>query len=247
MTRNILIIGATSSIAAACAREWAKDNTNFLLVARDARKLAVVADDLRARASGSVHTYLLDINHTEQHASMLDYCTSTLPSLDIVLIAHGTLPDQTRCEQDVHLALQEFSTNAVSTLGLLIPLAAQMQRQRSGTIAVISSVAGDRGRPGNYLYGSAKAAVSVFCEGLRGRLLRSGVHVVTIKPGMVATPMTAGLPFPALLTATPERVARDIVRGIHKRANVIYTPCMWRVIMAIIAHIPASVFKRLTL
>ena len=120
-----------------------------------------------------------------------------------------------------------------------------MEKDRSGTIAVISSVAGDRGRPSNYLYGTAKAAVNTFCEGLRARLHHAGVHVTTIKPGFVATPMTQGLNLPKLLVATPERVAKDIVKAIDSRKNTIYTPHFWRWVMLIIKSIPSFLFKKL--
>jgi short-subunit dehydrogenase len=147
----------------------------------------------------------------------------------------------------VSAAVREFNTNAVSIIALLTRFANIVEQQRRGTIAVISSVAGDRGRQSNYLYGSAKAALSTFCDGLRARLFKVGAHVVTIKPGFVATPMTAGLPLPGPLVATPEKVAGDIVRAIEKGKDVIYTPWFWWGIMLIIRSIPGRVFKRLSL
>ena len=167
--------------------------------------------------------------------------------VDIALIAHGTLPDQALCERDPQQAVREFTTNGLSVIALLTDLANRMEAQRSGCIAVISSVAGDRGRPSNYLYGSAKSAVSVFCSGLRARLFKSGVHVLTIKPGFVDTPMTQGLKLPKLLLATPDRVARDIVRAIDKRKDTLYTPWFWRYIMRVICSVPERLFKRLSL
>jgi short-subunit dehydrogenase len=178
---------------------------------------------------------------------MLDGCYASLGQVDIALVAHGTLPDQKACEQDVALALQEFSSNGLSVIALLTTLANRMEAQCSGTIAVISSVAGDRGRPSNYLYGTAKAAVSTFCEGLRARLFKSGVHVLTVKPGFVDTPMTQGLPLPGPLVAKPEQVAHDIYMAIAKRKDVVYTRWFWRGIMTIIRLIPNFVFKRISL
>jgi hypothetical protein len=145
------------------------------------------------------------------------------------------------------LAVREFNTNAVSVIALLTPIANILAAQKRGTLAVISSVAGDRGRPSNYLYGSAKAALSTFLEGLRARLFKQGVHVLTIKPGFVATPMTAGLPLPGPLVATADRVGAEIVQGIDKRKNLIYTPRFWWGIMLVIRSVPQFMFKRASL
>jgi short-subunit dehydrogenase len=244
--KKILIVGATSAIAAACARQWAGQPATFFLVGRDAGKLEQVAADLRVRGATAL-SHALDCNRFEDHAPMLDACQQALGTIDIALVAHGTLPDQKACEQDVALALREFSSNGLSVIALLTDLANRMEKQGQGSIAVISSVAGDRGRPSNYLYGTAKAAVSTFCEGLRARLFKVGVHVLTIKPGFVATPMTAGLPLPGPLVATPEKVAGDIVGAIEKRKNTLYTPWFWALIMMIIRSIPQAVFKKLSL
>lgn len=245
--KNILIIGATSAIASACARNWAKENANFFLVGRDQTRLKAVAGDLLTRGGNEVHTHTMDVNSLSDHSAMLDAAFSTMSRIDVALIVHGTLPDQQACEQDVNVAIQEFTTNGLSVIALLTNLANTMQAQGSGVIAVISSVAGDRGRPSNYLYGTAKAAVNTFCEGLRARLAKSGVHVLTIKPGFVDTPMTASLDLPRMLVASPETVARRIVRGVDMRRNVLYVPAFWSLIMWIIRTIPEPVFKRLKL
>jgi len=244
--KNILIVGATSAIATACARLWVDQGATFFLVGRTAEKLSQVAADLSARGA-TVHTHVLDLTQFDQHAAMLDACYAELGQVDIALVAHGTLPDQKACEQDVRLAVKEFNNNGLSVIALLTDLANRMEAQKSGCIAVISSVAGDRGRPSNYLYGAAKGAVTDFCSGLRGRLLKAGVHVLTIKPGFVDTPMTQGLALPKLLLATPDKVARDIVNAVEKRRDTLYTPWFWRFIMLIIIHIPGAVFKRLSL
>ncbi|MCY7308894.1 MAG: SDR family oxidoreductase [Rhodoferax sp.] len=245
--KKILIIGAASAIASACARLWAADKAEFFMVARNPERLRQTADDLAAHGAGAVHVYALDMNQLEQHALMLEACYGALGSVDIALVAHGTLPDQAACQQDVALALREFSSNGLSVVSVLTLLANRMEAQRSGTIAVISSVAGDRGRYSNYLYGTAKAAVSTFCEGMRARLFHAGVHVLTIKPGFVDTPMTKGLPLPGPLVATPGRVARDITRAVERRANVLYTPGFWALIMLVIKCVPGFIFKRLKL
>lgn len=245
--KRILVIGATSAIATACCRLWAEQGHEFFLVARDAEKLEQTAQDLEARGAKSVYSFTMDVLDTPQHALMLQQCISTHRQIDIALVAHGTLPDQSACEQDAELALQEFSINGSSVISLLSLLAEQFTLQRCGSLAVISSVAGDRGRPSNYLYGSAKAAVSAFCEGLHARLFKIGVHVITIKPGFVDTPMTQGLALPQALVVSPDYVAKHIVKAIDKKKTVLYTPRFWTLIMLIICNIPTFIFKRLNL
>jgi short-subunit dehydrogenase len=241
--KRILIIGATSAIATACARLWAGEGARFFLAARHAEKLASLASDLEVRGASAVATFQMDANDTAIHEAMLEQAFAD--GLDIALIAHGSLPDQAACERDAALTLREFTTNALSVIALLTGLASRFERQGAGALAVITSVAGDRGRPGNYVYGSAKAAVSTFCEGLRARLFRSGVSLTDIRPGFVDTPMTRGLSLPRLLTSTPEAVARRIVAGVEKKADVCYAPFFWRPIMALIRHFPRVLFKRM--
>lgn len=245
--KNILIIGGSSAIAAACAREWVKEGANLFLAGRHATRLEAVAQDLRVRGAARVDTFTLDVNDYPQHKPMLDACRAALGRIDIVLLAHGTLSDQSECERDPEATVREISTNALSTIALLTLLAGVFEAQKSGSIAVISSVAGDRGRPSNYVYGTAKAAVTTFCEGLRARLFKSNVKVLTIKPGFVDTPMTAGLPLPGPLVATPERVAADIVRAVARGKDSLYTPWFWTGIMLIIRSLPGFVFKRISL
>jgi short-subunit dehydrogenase len=242
---KILIIGATSAIAMACARHWANQNAQFFLVGRNPEKLKQIANDLSSRSSAQTKIHPLDLNQLSEHSRMFDACYGFLKQIDIALIAHGSLPNQKKCEENVDLALTEFSSNGLSVISLLTLLANRMEKQRSGIIAVISSVAGERGRYSNYLYGTAKAAVSTFCEGLRARLFHSNVHVLTIKPGFVDTPMTQGLPLPKMLVATPEKVAKDIVQAIKRKKNTLYTPCFWAGLMFIVKSIPNSVFKKL--
>lgn len=245
--KNILIVGATSAIAIACARHWTQQGARFFLVARNGERLRQVADDLSAYGAPLAACYQLDVDDLDRHAVMLERCLNELGQLDIVLVAPGTLPDQTKCEADAATAVREFNTNATSVIALLTPIANILEKQQRGALAVISSVAGDRGRPSNYLYGSAKAALSAFCEGLNARLFKCGVHVITIKPGFVATPMTAGLRLPGPLVATPAQVASDIVRAIEKRKDVLYTRWFWAIIMLIIRSVPRPLFKRTSL
>ena len=188
--KNILVIGATSAIAEATARLWAREGAQLYLVARNADKLSLVARDLETRGARVAHA-LLDVNEFDRHALIVEAAFDAMRRIDVVLIAHGDLPDQSECEGSVKAALQAVQTNAASVVSLITLIANRMQMQRSGVIAVIGSVAGDRGRKSNYVYGSSKALVAVFSEGLASRLNAFGIRVITIKPGLVDTPMTA--------------------------------------------------------
>ena len=245
--KKILIIGATSTIAGACARLWAADHASFLLVGRDPAKLRALQQDLEVRGATAAQTRQMDAQDTSAYAPTIAAAIETLGKIDIALIAHGSLPNQSACEHDPEQVVSEFVTNAVSVVALLTLLANEFERQRAGTIAVITSVAGERGRRSNYVYGSAKGAVSIFCDGLRARLLKSGVRMVDIRPGFVATPMTQGLPLPSLLVAQPEKVARRIVAGIDRGTAVLHAPAYWAAIMAVIRLIPRWMFVRMNL
>ena len=245
--KKILIIGATSAIAEATAQRYAKEGASLYLLARNEERLTSLAADLKIRGATSVAYALLDVNDRCRHEEVLKEVIKTLGTIDVSLVAHGTLGNQKTCEEDVEQALLEFETNAVSTMALLTRLANLFEKQHGGTIAVISSVAGDRGRPSNYVYGTAKAAVTTFCEGLQARMFRSGVHVLIIKPGLVATPMTEGLSMPALLVAEPDKIAVDIMRAIEQKKDTLYTPWFWKYVMTGIIHVPSALFKKLNL
>lgn len=245
--KKVLIVGATSAIATACARIWAGQGAALFIVGRNPAKLQSIADDLAVRGAAAVHQLEADANDIAAQAAAVESAARLLGGIDIALIAHGSLPDQAACEADAGIMLTEFATNGTSVLAWLAVLANQLERQRSGAIGVITSVAGDRGRPSNYVYGSAKAAVQTFCEGLRARLFRAGVSLTDIRPGFVATPMTQGLKLPGLLVAEPAAVARRITAGIERKVDVLYTPAYWSLIMLVIRSIPGAVFKRLKL
>ena len=244
--KKVLVIGATSAIAEASARIWAARGASLFLVGRRAARLEMIADDLRVRGAATVGCYTLDCCEVAAHAAMLDAATGALGGLDVVLIAHGSLPDQRACEASVDLTLREIDVNGVSVVALATRLGELFAAQRSGSLAVISSVAGDRGRQSNYVYGAAKGMVSLFLQGLRNRLAKQGVQVLTIKPGFVDTPMTATFPKGALW-ARPDAIARGIVRAVERGADEVYLPGFWRLIMLIIRHIPERVFKTLSL
>ncbi|ALM85289.1 SDR family oxidoreductase [Bordetella sp. N] len=244
MSLNILILGATSGIAQAVGRRYAGEQASFFLVARDQAKLDMVAADLRGRGALAVHTFAADALDYAALDRMCATAWSTFQTLDVALIAHGTLPDQDRAQEDLDYAIHEFRANGESAIAAMGLMARRFEEQGRGVLAVIGSVAGDRGRGSNYLYGSAKAALDAYASGLRARLFKAGVHVLTIKPGFVATPMTANLDLPARLTAQPERVAEDIVRAVARRKDMLYTPGFWRLIMTIIKLVPNAIFKR---
>jgi decaprenylphospho-beta-D-erythro-pentofuranosid-2-ulose 2-reductase len=244
--RKILIVGATSAMAEACARLWAQRGDRLYLAARNEAQLKSVADDLKARGASHVGYKIFDANQFDQHGALLAAATQFMDGLDTVLIAHGTLSDQERAQTDVAYALGEISTNGTSVVSLMSLAGEQLAKQGKGAIAVISSVAGDRGRQSNYVYGSAKALVSAFASGQRQRLSKQGVNVITIKPGFVDTPMTAHLKKGALW-AKPDQVARDISNAIDKGRSIVYTPGFWRFIMLIIKHIPEFVFVKIAL
>lgn len=245
---NILIIGATSAIAKAVARYYALHHKAALvLVARNADALQDLQQDLLVRGASKVITVVADVNHEAAYPHWLEQAFQECGTIDIVLMAHGILGNQKACEQDVHAMQELMQTNAISSLSLLTVLANRLEQQRSGTIAFISSVAGDRGRPSNYVYGASKAVVTVFLQGLRARMAKVGVHVLTIKPGFVDTPMTAAIAKGGPLWAQPEDIAVGIAKAIEKRKNTVYLPWFWRIIMGIIIHIPEFVFKKLNL
>ena len=245
--QNILIIGATSAIAEATARLFASRGNRLFLVARNAEKLDIVAADLRVRGAAEVFTAALDATDFNAHRDLFDTVERALGDIDIALIAHGTLSNQAHCEQSIDAMRHELDINAVSTLAMLTDLANRMEVRHRGTIAVISSVAGDRGRQSNYVYGAAKAAVTAFLSGLRQRLATSGVNVLTIKPGFVDTPMTASIANKGALWARPERVAADIVKAIDAHRKVIYVPWFWRWILLVIRSVPETIFSKLKL
>ena len=239
-----LIIGATSAIAEATARLLAERGGSLYLVGRNAARLEAIAADLTVRGAASVATETMDLNEFALHAPMIERAFAALGRVDSVLIAHGTLSDQKACEGSVAEALTEISTNALSVVALLTLLGNRFESERRGTIVVVSSVAGDRGRASNYVYGSAKALVTAFCSGLRQRLSSAGVRVITIKPGFVDSPMTRNFP-KGPLWAKPVTIARGIVRAVDRGQSTVYLPAFWRPIMAAVRLIPERLFARM--
>jgi decaprenylphospho-beta-D-erythro-pentofuranosid-2-ulose 2-reductase len=244
--RKILVLGATSGIAEATCRIWAFQGASLFLVARNAEKLAAVAADLKTRGAAYVDTAVADLDDTDQHPALLAHAINSLTGMDIAYLAHGILGDQTEAERDFNTAAQILHTNFIAPVSLLTWLANFCVQRRAGTLAVISSVAGDRGRKSNYLYGSSKAGLSAFLGGLRNRVDREGVTVLTIKPGPVKTAMTANMPKSEKF-ADVESVAESIVSAINNRKDILYVPFQWQPIMFIIRNIPERIFKKLNL
>lgn len=243
---KILVLGATSAIAHETMRCFARDGAEFFLVARHTDKLAAIEKDLLAQGAKRVLTAIADLNDVSGHADLLNHAHEALNGVDALFMAYGTLGDQAASQASVEVTLQELHTNALSSIAFLTIAANYFERQRRGVIAVITSVAGDRGRASNAIYGTAMAAKSTFLSGLRNRLAKSGVHVLTIKPGQVDTPMTAHMR-KGVIWAQPADVGKDIYKAMKNRRDVLYTPWFWRWIMVIIRLLPEPIFKKLNL
>lgn len=244
--RRVLALGATSAIAEATLRLMAEQHASFYLVGRSPEKLTAVRDDLVTRGAGAATIHVADLDDMAGHPAMLARAAATLGGIDVALIAHGVLGDQADAERDYAAAQAILVTNFLSAVSLVTWLANYFEGEKRGTIAVISSVAGDRGRKSNYVYGASKGGLNVFLDGVRNRIDRAGVQVLTIKPGFVATPMTAHVKRNALF-ASPGVVARHILRAIDQGKDVAYVPPFWRWIMLVVCSIPRSIFKKLNL
>jgi short-subunit dehydrogenase len=243
---RVLALGATSAIAEATLRLLAESGASLFLVARNAQKLSAVSDDLLTRGASAVTSYVMDLDDTSAHPAMLEQAAQTLGIIDLALLAHGVLGEQPEAEASYPAAEAILRTNFLSAVSLITWLANYFEGTRQGCLAVISSVAGDRGRKSNYVYGASKGGLNIFLDGVRNRIDRAGVHVLTIKPGFVATPMTAHIQKNALF-ATPDKVAGHILKAIQKRKDVAYVPPFWGLIMLIICSIPRRFFKKLNL
>jgi decaprenylphospho-beta-D-erythro-pentofuranosid-2-ulose 2-reductase len=243
---RIVIAGATSAIAQAAARQWARRGATLFLVARDAQKLAAVQADLRARGAQLAGEYIADLRDTAAHEELRARALAGLGTIDALLIAHGSLGEQHASERSAALALDEMQANFASAVSLLTVFANHFEAAGAGTIAAIGSVAGDRGRASNYVYGAAKGGLAIFLAGLRARLAPKGVRVVTIKPGFVDTPMTADFTKGALWSS-PERAAAGVVSAMDRGVGVAYVPGYWRWIMLVIRLIPEPIFIRMKL
>lgn len=244
--KKIIVLGATSGIALEVQRLLAYRGWELLLIGRSPERLAEIQADLLVRGAPRVLTYSADLACIQQHAALFDYCRGVFCDFDTVLLAYGSMREQKDSEYSIDVLRDELQVNFVSATAILTLFAADLEQRGTGCLAAITSVAGDRGRRSNYVYGAAKGGLSLFLQGLRSRLHPAGVRVITIKPGPVQTPMTDSMANSARF-ANPERVAEDIVAALERRSpDVLYTPKAWRYVMTAVRQIPEFVFKRLS-
>lgn len=246
---RIVIVGATSAIAEQCTRLWVSQNNlqEIFLVGRDLTKLNLIESDLTVR-SPTTRINSLEVNFINPKA--IEELVSKIcldKKIDLVLIAHGSLPDQNNCQNDLDLVEQAISTNATSPVLFAEAFALHMQLANHGKIVLIGSVAGDRGRKSNYVYGAAKGLVTRYAQGLQHRFAGSKVKIILVKPGPTDTPMTAHLKQQGQKLAAVEKVANEIVNGVNENKLLIYTPFKWRIIMLIIGHLPSFIFNKINI
>lgn len=248
--RHVAILGATSAIAEETARLLAADGANLALVARSSERLAAIAADLRIRGAGAVVTRLCDLVETPPSEAFFNDLAGELGGLDVVLIAHGVLGDQSAAEHAPDEAVRLIDANFVSAAGWALAAAQVLERTSGsqGVVAAIGSVAGDRGRASNFVYGAAKGGLGILMQGMAHKAaLRGGPRAVIFKLGFVDTPMTASLPKGGPLWATPDAVARVIVKGLSGDSAIVYGPWFWRYILLVIRFLPERVFSRINL
>lgn len=250
--KKIVFVGATSSIAEHCARllvsdKYLSQSAEIILAGRNQKKLDAFASDLMIRSSHiNVQTKVLNFIDTEEIFSFVENCYLKQP-VDIVLIAHGILPDQVECQKNLQLCQKTLEINSISPVLFAEAFAGHMEKIGRGTLVIIGSVAGDRGRKSNYVYGAAKGLIACYVQGLQHRLAHTAVKVILIKPGPTATPMTAHLQKKGMRLASVESVAQRIVHALGRRQETVYAPAYWKIIMQIIRHIPNSFFKKLNI
>lgn len=247
MAKKIAIFGATSSIAQEVSKIYADRGWDFFLVGRDEEKILSVSSDLRARGAGEIETICSNLAEKDLHSDLMKKLGAKGSPVDVALIAYGDLGDQKKAELNFAHAEEVLNTNLISVMSLvhhLLPILKVSSTQVKPTLAVIGSVAGDRGRASNYIYGTAKGGLEIFLSGLRGRLDPYSIKVLTIKPGFVDTPMTSHIKKNSLF-ASPNDVGAHIVKSIDKGLDSIYTPWFWWFIMCVVKLIPEPIFKKL--
>jgi len=246
MPKRIVIVGATSAIAEHCARTWLqREAVDLVLIGRNKEKLETIAADLRVRKpNADISTLVADFENTQSISNTLENISSSAP-VDIGVIAHGLLPDQTGCQNDLDSCRHALDINAISPALFAEAFAAYFEKHNHGTLAIISSVAGDRARRSNYVYGSAKSMLSSYADGLRHRFAGTAVKIVLIKPGPTETPMTAHLEKNRSRLAPVEVVAKAIVHAVDAGKPVAYVPAKWALVMLIIRNLPWMIFKKM--
>ncbi len=246
MNRKIIIFGATSAIAMESAKIWASQGAELCLIGRSSEKLDAVSSDLKIRGATKVITIQSDLSDVSGHQVLFRSIDSQFSDYDTTLFAYGTLSNQLACQDDFQLAATEINTNFLSVISLLTHVSNYFEKRGSGSIGVITSVAGDRGRKSNYIYGSAKGALSIYLQGLRNRFGKTNISVTDLKPGFTDTPMTAHIQKGPLFVS-PAVVGQGIVWSLANKKDTVYLPWFWRYIMLIIKHIPEFLFKKMSL
>jgi len=241
--QNVLVLGATSGICQAVLQTLCADQCAFTLIARHETKLQSIAADLKVRGAKKVEVIAGDLSAVDGQAALIDRAWPKSQAFDLAIVAYGIMFEQVDCQSQSALTVQTMNVNAISRMTLCEILASRFLEQKRGTLIGISSVAGDRGRQSNYIYAASKAAFSAYLSGLRARLCKEGIHVMTVKPGIIDTPMTAHIqkrPF----VVPPSIAAKYIVSGARSKRDVVYTPPIWGWIMLVIKHIPEFLFKK---
>ncbi len=241
---RVLILGANSDVAESLAQLLALKGHELILAGRSQEKLIALKSDLEIKYDSKCSIAIFDAEEIKSHAS---FYQSLVKKPDWVICAFGLLVEQADTNENFELSLKSYLVNMMGAISILDIIANDFSERKNGVIVGISSVAGDRGRASNYTYGSAKAGFTTYLSGLRNRLYKSGVHVVTVKPGFIKTKMTEHLDLPKILTASPSLVAAKIEQAIHKKKNVIYVKWVWRYVMMMIKVIPEGIFKKLNL
>lgn len=247
--KRIVIVGATSRLAELCARLWvARGAVELVLVGRNLSKLEAIASDLGVRSpQSSISSQVVDFTNPLEIQVLTDEICTKQGVPDIVLIAHGSLPDQQSCQTDLEQVAEALNINGLSPALFAEAFANKMQKVGKGTIAIVGSVAGDRGRKSNYVYGAAKGLLNRYAQGMQHRFAGTGVSIVLIKPGPTDTPMTVDLKSTGAKLASAEEVAELIVEGVEQGKPEVYAPKKWALIMTVIRHLPKFVFNKMNI
>lgn len=244
--KKILIFGATSLIAEKCCKIWAKKNYELFLVGRDLDRLKIISTDLKIRYSTKINIFQSDLIEIKNHEKCFLAALKILKKFDIILLAHGSLSNEDKARNEIDYALEELELNALSFISLLILASKYLEITGGGIIALLSSVAGERGKSSNYLYGSAKSMINTYCSGMRQWYFNSNISIVTINLGFVDTPMTKNFK-KNFLWSSADKVAAKIIKAIDKKRDIVYIPKFWFIILFIIKAIPENIFKRIKL
>jgi len=249
LTKGVLIIGATSAIAEECSKQLISKTKSIFLYGRNKNKLEKIAKDLEVRGLKNVSYDTFDAEkHSFQAKNMIHNVHSNIKGFDTAIFSHGLMLNHEECEKSINQTKNILDINFLSMVSYLIAVSQYfIKRGHGGKIIVISSVAGDRARISNYIYGASKAALSFFCDGMNQKLQQHNINILVVKPGFIDTPMTANIKNKGFLWSTPEKVAKDIIKNISKRKRILYTPWFWKIIMIIIKLIPRKLLIKLGL